>query len=85
MTAHTLPLRAVRLAQSSCLAALLGTWLAFTLSSPFPATLTPREIVERDAIGRQMRQEFLAVPNALAIPAVVLLSAAMSVAVFRRP
>ncbi len=85
MTAHVLALRFVRLAQFSCLAVLLGTWLALTLSSPKPSTLTPRELAEREAFARYAAQELLLAPQALAIPAVVLLAAAMSVAVFRRP
>lgn len=85
MTAHALPLRFVRLAQSSGLAVLLGTWLATTLSSPSPATFTPRELIEREAFALYATQELLPVPQPLAIPAVVLLFAAMSVAVYRRP
>jgi len=85
MTAHALSVRFVRLAHSSCLAVLLGIWLAVTLSSPAPATLTPRELLEREAFDRCAAQERLPVPEPLAIPAVALLVAAMSLAVYRRP
>lgn len=83
MTARMLPFREtrfLRIAQSSFLVVLAGIWLALTLISPRPATLTPRELEERDAFCRQTRQDFLPAPDAFAIPAVVLAGGALGLA-----
>lgn len=82
MTAHVLPLHArfVRAAQSSFLLTLTGIWLALTLTSTLPVTLTPRELVERETFCRQEQQDRMPVPDAFAIPALVLASGAFGLA-----
>lgn len=82
MTAHALPLHArfVRAAQSSFLVTLAGIWLALTLTSTLPVTLTPRELVEREAFCRQQDQDRMPVLDALAIPALVLAAGAIGLA-----